>query len=375
MSGIRVVMDVTPLTRHRTGVGMYVYHLLKYLIAEDAGAQYAGLAVTRRPMALGELADRLAVRHVRVPTRAMYWTWNRLGRPYADMLAGGGDIFHATNFFVPPTRRARRVVTIHDLSFLVVPEYTSPRIVRPFSRHIGRFVSESDAVMVYSESTRRDLIDRLDADGTRIHVAPIAADEQFRPDTSGASRAVVRQGYGILGPYVLFVGAIEPRKNIETLLEGFAAVRADVPHTLVIAGPKAWGYDSVYETYTRLGLCDRVRFLDYVPDADLPALYQAADLFVLVSHYEGFGLPPLEAMQCGCPVIVADNSSLPEVVGDAGVRVPGTDTEAVADAIHDVLTDKVRRADMSLRGIERAKRFSWTECARRTMKVYRDTAG
>jgi len=373
---MRVVMDVTPLVRGRTGVGTYVYCLLKHLITEDAGTEYAGLAVTRRPLALDELADSVSVRHVAVPTRAMYWLWNHTGRPAADRLAGGCDVFHATNFFVPPTRRARRVVTIHDLSFLTVPQYSSPRIVKPFSRHIRRFVAAADAVMVYSESTRRDLIERLDVDPARIHVAYMAAAERFRPDKRGNSRDVVRENYGIQEPYILFVGAIEPRKNIESLLESFAAVSTDVPHTLVIAGPKAWGYDSVRDTYERLRLGDRVRFLDYVrPDEHLPALYQSADLLVLVSHYEGFGLPPLEAMQSGCPVIVADNSSMPEVVGDAGIRVPAADTDAIADAIGKVLTDTELRSRMSRAGIDQARRFSWSDCARRTAQVYRELAG
>jgi glycosyltransferase involved in cell wall biosynthesis len=369
-------MDMTPLVRDRTGVGTYVFCLLKHLLVEDSGIEYAGLAVTRRPLALDELADAVSVRHVAVPTRAMYWLWNHTGRPAADRLAGGCDVFHGTNFYVPPTRRAKRVVTIHDLSFLTVPQYSSPRIVKPFSRHIRRFVAESDAVMVYSESTRRDLIERLDVDPTQIHVAHMAADERYRPDETGDSRGVVRKHYGLEGPYILFVGAVEPRKNIESLLESFAAVSADVPHTLVIAGPKAWGYDSVRATHARLALGDRVRFLEYVrPDEHLPALYQSADLLALVSHYEGFGLPPLEAMQSGCPVIVADNSSMPEVVGEAGIIVPATDTGAIAEAIGRVLTDTELRDYMSRAGIEQAKRFSWTECARRTAQVYRELAG
>ena len=373
---MRVVMDVTPLVRGRTGVGTYVYCLLKHLLVEDTGTEYAGLAVTRRPLALDELADAVSVRHVAVPTRAMYWLWNLTGQPAADRLAGGCDVFHGTNFFVPPTRRAKRVVTIHDLSFLTVPQYSSPRIVKPFSRHIRRFVAEADAVMVYSESTRHDLVERLDVDPARIHVAYMAADKRFQPDESGGSRDVVRKNYGIQEPYILFVGAVEPRKNIESLLESFAAVSTDVPHTLVIAGPKAWGYGSVRDTHTRLRLGDRVRFLAYVrPDEHLPALYQSADLLVLVSHYEGFGLPPLEAMQSGCPVVVADNSSMPEVVGDAGILVPATDTAAIADAIGRVLTDTELRNRMSRAGIEQAKRFSWTECARRTALVYRELAG
>jgi len=371
---MRVAIDATPLVDRRTGVGTYVYYLLKHLVNQDTGTEYAGLACTRRRLALADLAGTVPIRHVHVPTRAMYWIWTYTGRPFADRLAGGCDVFHATNFFVPPTRYARRVVTIHDLSFLIVPEYSSPRIVTPFSRHIERFVAESDAIVACSESTRRDLIERLKVEPGRIHVVPEAADTRFRPCESGANRVTLSETYDILEPYILFVGAIEPRKNIETVIESFASISGDVPHTLVIAGPKAWGYEAVLRTYERVGLGDRVRFLDYVPDEHLPALYQGADLFVFLSHYEGFGLPPLEAMQCGCPVLVADNSSMPEVVGDAGLCVSATDRESASEAMRTVLTDADLRSRMSAAGIEQAKGFSWTECARRTARVYRYVA-
>jgi len=368
-------MDVTPLTVRRTGVGTYVYNLAKHLLAQSGDTEYAGLAVTKRRSELGELAGRMPVRRIPVPTRAMYWIWDRFGVPSADRLSGGCDVFHATNFFVPPTHRAKRVVTIHDLSFLAAPQYSSPRIVKPFSRLIRRFVDVADAIMVYSDSTRRDLIERLDVNETMIHVAPISADERFVPDLAGCARRIISEKYGILGPYVLFVGAVEPRKNLDTLFESFAAIRNDIPHLLVVAGPRAWGYETARATQERLGLGDRVRFMDYVPDDVLPALYQSADLFVLPSHYEGFGIPLLEAMRCGCPVVAADNSSQPEVVGDAGILVPATDVDALAESMLSVLTDETRRADMSRRGLERSATFSWAECARRTAEVYQALAG
>lgn len=364
-------MDVTPIVVRRTGVGTYVYDLAKHLIEDDPGTEYTGLAVTWRTLALGDLEGKMKVRQIHVPTRAMYWSWNHLGMPRADSLMGGCDVYHATNFFVPPTRSAKRVVTVHDLSFLVVPEYSSPRIVKPFASLIRRFVHEADAIMVYCDSTRRDLIEVLDADPERIHIAPISADKRYTPDASGRSRDILRQECDILGPYMLFVGAVEPRKNLETLFESFASICDDVPHTLVVAGPRAWGYDSARAAYERLGVGDRIRFLDYVPDHVLPALYQAADLAVLPSHYEGFGIPLLEAMRCGCPVLAANNSAMPEVVGDAGILVDQKDAGAMAEAIRNVLTDPALRDDMSHRGLDRAAQFSWTECARITADVYK----
>jgi len=181
----------------------------------------------------------------------------------------------------------------------------------------------------------------------------------------------VRRRYGLEGPFLLSVGSLEPGKNRERLLQAFARLQArGLKHTLVVAGQRAWRYEGEAPLARRLGLADSVRFLGHVPQADLPALYSAADLFVFPSLYEGFGLPALEAMACGTPVVASNVSALPEVVGDAALQVSPLDVEALADAIERLLRDDRLRADLRERGLERARQFSWEKAARRTAEVY-----
>ena len=173
-------------------------------------------------------------------------------------------------------------------------------------------------------------------------------------------------------PFILAVGVLQPRKNLARLVEAFAAVARSIPHQLVLVGKEGWAHDELQATIARAGLGSRIVFTGYVPDADLPGFYNAADVFVYPSLYEGFGLPPLEAMQCGTPVIAGDTSSLPEVVGDAGILVDPRDTGKIAAALADLLRDERERARLRELGFERAKRFSWEETARQTVEVYRD---
>jgi glycosyltransferase involved in cell wall biosynthesis len=204
----------------------------------------------------------------------------------------------------------------------------------------------------------------------RLFVIPEAAGPAFHPQDAVAIE-VVRRRYGLEGPFLLSVGSLEPGKNRERLLQAFARLQArGLKHALVVAGQRAWRYEGEAPLARRLGLADSVRFLGHVPQADLPALYSAADLFVFPSLYEGFGLPALEALACGTPVVASNVSALPEVVGDAALQVSPLDVEALADAMERLLRDDRLRSDLRERGLERAAQFSWEKAARQTAEVY-----
>jgi glycosyltransferase involved in cell wall biosynthesis len=233
----------------------------------------------------------------------------------------------------------------------------------------------ADAVIVPSQAVRADVVRILGLPSERVFAIPEAAGPAFRPQDASAIEAV-RRRYGLDGPFVLSVGSLEPGKNRERLLQAFARMRArGLEHMLVVAGQRAWRYEGDEPLAQRLGLAGSVRFLGHVPQADLPALYSAADLFAFPSLYEGFGLPALEAMACGTPVVASNVSAVPEVVGDAALQVSPLDVEALAGAMERVLRDERLRADLRERGLKRAARFSWEETARRTAEVYKWAAG
>jgi glycosyltransferase involved in cell wall biosynthesis len=315
-------------------------------------------------------------RHVPFPTRGVYALWTAFGHPKVDSLLGGVEVYHATNYFLPPTRSARRVLSVHDVAFLAVPDLTSPKITGIFSRSIRRFAHEADAVLTCSESTKSDLVRFLEVEPAKIRVTPYAVDEDFTPMEPEAAAAHLAKAYGIHGPFLLFVSTLEPRKNVPVLLQAFGRLVRELPHQLVLVGAIGWRADAVFETLKRLELSDRVVHVGYVKShAELPAFYCAADAFVFPTLYEGFGFPILEAMRCGCPVITCRNSSVPEVAGEAALYVDAEDVEGIAASVRRTLEDKALREMLVARGREQAQRFSWDRCAEMTLAVYRDLAG
>lgn len=374
---MRVGLDISPLTSARTGVGNYCYYLLKHLLRLESGCEFAGFSSGRSRIELGELAGMLPHRHVPVPTRALYAVWSTLRAPKVDSLLGGVDVFHATNYFVPPTKSARRVVTFHDLAFLVAPELCSPKIRRTFSKGIKRFATEADAIIACSESTKADIIRLLGVDASKVTVAYEAVDEDFAPgEDKEKAAAHLAAHHGVRGPFFLFVGTLEPRKNIPTLLRAFASIASDVPHDLVLVGGIGWNAATIFDTIEELGLSQRVVQLGFLNSHDeLAAFYSAAEAFVFPTLYEGFGLPILEAMKCGCPVITSNISSAPEVAGDAALCHDPRDAGAFAQSMRNVVEDAQLRETLAARGIEQARRFSWESCARTTIDVYTSVAG
>ena len=367
---MRFGVDISPLTAGRTGVGNYVFYLLKNMLSLATEDEFVGFAATLSSLALDGLDARLNVRHVRLPTRALYAVWRRANLLPIETFAGQVDLFHATNYFVPPARKAKRVVTIHDLSFLIVPQYCSPRIVGPFSSGIAKFARESDAIIVYSESVKNDIISRLDVPESKVSVIYLAVDDAF--DQPAEDADWLDEMYQIRRPYILFVGMLEPRKNVPAILRAFDAVRSDVPHRLVIVGARGWMYDEIFQLHDELGLGDRVRFIGFVPGHDkLAAFYRNADLFVYPSFYEGFGLPVLEAMKCGCPVVTSKASSIVEIAEDAALLADADDWRALAEQMMRALSDDSLREELSRKGRERAAAFSWKRAAGQTLEVYR----
>jgi glycosyltransferase involved in cell wall biosynthesis len=377
---VRIGIDCTAAVRQRAGIGRYTRGLIGALA--DLGIKHSFVLMVvgsdgepgesgGRPPEL-EIKDNFSVKELPLPNRFWRVLWHRLGVPFpADLLTGTVDLFHSPDYLLPPLRHGKKVVTVHDLSFLRHPEAAEPSLCAYLCASVPRSVRKADFVLGDSESTRQDVIELLGIDGDRVEVVYPGVGQAFRVIEDQRHLAMVRELYGLGRPFILNVGTLEPRKNLVTLLNAYAALRQHgVEHRLVIAGGRGWLYDGVFQRVKELSLEGDVLFLGYVVEEHLPALYGLSDLLVFPSLYEGFGLPPLEAMACGTPVITSDNSSLPEVVGEAGLMVPAQDQDALAEAMAMVLADSGLRKDLVRKGLSRATQFTWQAAGEKLLAIY-----
>ncbi|UCC62303.1 MAG: glycosyltransferase family 4 protein, partial [Anaerolineae bacterium] len=302
--------------------------------------------------------------------RVVAWSRHR----NVDRALAGVDVFHCSDVILHKPEGVPAVTTVHDLSTLLFPELHLQNTVEMHERKL-RFVREqADCVIAVSEHTRQEVIEYLGVPPERVQVIYEAAAEHFHPIQDVYTIAATTHRYGLEpGSYVLTVGTLEPRKNHTRLVGAFHLLRqqrATQGLKLVLVGRKGWLCDDLFQRIQALGLTDDVIITGAIPDHDLPALMNGALVFIYPSLYEGFGLPLLEAMACGTPVIASNRSSMPEVVGDAGLLVDPEDESALAEALMAILRDKTRRQEMSCRGIEQATRFSWKKAAKQTIRVY-----
>lgn len=270
------------------------------------------------------------------------------------------------------SRRAN-VFTVPDLTFIHFPQHHQEVVKSAWSKFCNRAIQHGDMILTYSEHAKQDIAQTLGVPEERICAAPLAAGPEFVPISD---RDFVRQQLALFGlqdqRYILSVGTLEPRKNQARLVRAFGRLlrlEPSLPHQLVLAGGKGWYYEPIFETVTKEGLQDRVLFLGR--SDPLEVLYNGADLMVYPSLYEGFGLPPLEAMACGTPVIASNRSSLPEVVGDAALTVEPEDEDAICESMRRLLLDDKLKSEMSAKGIERSRQFSWERTASATLEAYR----
>jgi glycosyltransferase involved in cell wall biosynthesis len=374
---MRVGIDFTAGIHQRGGIGRYTRELFRALISldqQDDFVVYYSHPRGQRPERVFPKTKNVAERPFGISDRWLSVLWFRLHMPVPiDMVTGPVDLFHFPNFMLPPVRRARTVVTVHDLSFLLHPECAEEGNRAYLERTVPDSVRRADFVVVDSANTQNDLIVLLDADPARIEVIYPAVDSHFRPIDDEEALSAVRDKYNLHFPFILNQNVIEPRKNIPRLIEAFSRLKRDlgISHRLVIGGGLGWMYESVFQAVEEFNVADSVVFLGYVPDEDLPALYNLADLFVYPSIYEGFGIPCVEAMACGTPVVASNTSSLPEAIGDAGLMVRPTDVDGIAEAIAQVLTNPTLRHDLRRRGLERAQLFTWQASAEKVLGIYR----
>jgi glycosyltransferase involved in cell wall biosynthesis len=372
---MRVGIDATAMPLKRTGAGNYTFNLIRALSRVDSENAYVVFAKTQHVRELGVTTPNFTFVPIDLSLRAARLLWEQARLPM-HVRRYRLDVLHSPHYTMPLFCPCRRVVTFHDATFFLYPELHQ-RVKRVFFRRVIAWSGRhADQLIAVSESTRRDILARCEIAPSRIHTVHIAAS----PDLVPSSPSAIADGthrYGLVaGRYILFVGVLEPRKNVPRLVEAFGRLASTFPDLqLAIAGRRGWMYDTLFSLVRELGLEEHVRFLDYVPDDALAALYGGARAFAYPSRYEGFGIPILEAMQCGAPVVTGNMSSLPEIAGDAALLVDPDDTDALASALRRVVTDDDLARSLRQRGFRRASCFSWNRTAEATLAVYRRALG
>ena len=359
---MRIVFDVTPLSQPRTGIGNYLLGMLRGT-AEASGGQHEIVAFSLvGPRGAGRIKETLTglpieqrIVVIGPPSHTWRTLWSRLGFPNVERLAGKLDVFHFSDWMYPAQRNGLRTTTVYDLSPLHHPEWVAPLTRRMHGRKYENAAKTCDLIFAISEYTAADVAERLSFPRERIPIAYPGVDECYTPEGPKAERAA---------PYVLAVATLEPRKNLSTLVAAHALVRKQRPELeLVIAGaPVQWAEQEL--------VGDGVTALGFVPDEQLPELYRGAGAFAYPSLFEGFGIPVVEAMACGTPVVASAHESLDESCGDAAVRADPTSAEAIAEGIERALSERERLVPL---GLEHAKRFTWRACGEAHLHGFRTT--
>lgn len=375
---LKVVLDAGPAVHQSAGLARYTESLASALWQHcretiDLNLFYNQHSGHRLPSSLASIPAR-AFPLGQYPWRLGVLACQLLRAPLVERRLDAGHIYHATEHLLPWTARPS-VMTVHDLIFERYPQHHT-LANRSFLRvAMPLFVRRAGAIIAVSKHTKQDLLELYGTPAQKVFVVEEGIEEHFRPATEEEIRQV-KERHGIRRPYLLMVGTLEPRKNHQLAFEALARLKAGgFPHCLVVAGGGGWLFDEVQKKVEQLQLAEDVLFAGRVPEEDLPALYSGASCFLMPSLYEGFGIPVLEAMACGAPVVCSKASSLPEVAGPAAIYIEQMTGEGLAQAVRRVLFDPQSTKQMRTQGLHRAARFCWREAATKTADVYAAVAG
>ncbi len=372
---MRVLIDASGVTKKKAGVGVYAKNLIDrltvlpdlqlFVVAQDDDPDF------NYPAHPQVQTIRLASRLLRkTPVRML---WEQAVLPFL-LKKYRIDVLHSLHYSFPLLRgRTKGVVTVHDMTFFSLPEMHLRSKQIYFQFFLRKSATHADAIIVISESARRDYVDRLGSPRGMLSVIHHGKAETFAPCRENSCLHPVLSRYGLPDRYILYIGTIEPRKNLVRLLEAFARVAPEHPDiSLVIAGMKGWMYDDLFHRVLELGMERRVHFPGFIAEEDKPALLCGAEVFAYVSLYEGFGLPVLEALACGIPTVTSNTSSIPEVAGDAALLVDPLSVDQIATALKRLLEDEHLRLQLQTAAVRQAAKFTWPATAKQTLQVYRD---
>ncbi|GAC1485941.1 MAG: glycosyltransferase family 1 protein [Ktedonobacteraceae bacterium] len=372
---MRIALDYTAGIRQGAGIGQYVRSLVNAMLDQDSHNRYT-LITSGRPTHEQPFprAENVCGRSLVIPDRYLTILWYRLHFPLlANYFTGPADIYHGLDFVLPPlSKKTRKVVTVYDLAFLEHPETAVPSLAAYLNKVVPEAVERADVVAAISHTTKQALIKHYHASAEKITVIPCGVGAQFQRVTDPVLVEETRRKFDLQQPFLFSVGTLEPRKNHIGLIRAFYEVQQRHKSSLIlaIAGGKGWMYEETQNVVRELKLEDRVRFLGRISERELITLYSLAEMFAFPSFFEGFGIPPLEAMACGAPVITSNTSSLPEVAGDAALLVDPHDIHALADAIQRLAENEQLREELRQKGYRQAQRYTWSGAAAKMLAVY-----
>lgn len=372
----KIAIDYTPAYQQGAGIGRYVRELINALARLDKQTDYRLFVSGVKPDQLNHhiIGQNFLWKTTPIPSKWLTRIWHRahISLPI-NRFVGDVSLYHATDFVLPPlSRNTKSVLTVHDLSFVRVPESANPKLKRYLDQVVPRSISRATYVLADSQATKDDIIALYGTSSNKIGVLLSGVDERFKP--SEQSLQLLHQKYHFPHkPYVLCVGTVQPRKNYERVITACCQLLDEgLDFSLLIAGGRGWLDEPIYHTIQQLNMSEHVHFLGFVDDDDLPALYTHARCLAFPSLYEGFGLPVLESMACGTPVLTSNVSSLPEVAGKIAITVDPYDLDGIITGLRDLILDSQARDQRILEGLAHVKQFTWERSAQELMKVYQD---
>lgn len=381
-SSPRIGIDVTPAVTQGGGIGRYTRELVRALVKTNSQDEREYVLFSAKQPPELPVPDpvpkgpNITYRQAPLNHKWLYRLWYRLKIPApVQLFTGQLDLFYSPDFVLPPVSgEIPTLLTVHDLSFVHFPDAFTPALVRYLNRVVPRSINQASHILADSQVTKDDLINIWTVPPQKITVLYSGVSQAFRPTIGEERISNVREKYGLGDwPFLISVGTLQPRKNYEMLIQAFKPVAEKSDLRLLIAGGKGWLFDQMLAGVEAQGLGNRVLFLGFVDDSDLPTLYSEATLFLFASLYEGFGLPLLEAMACGVPVITSNVSSLPEVAGEAAVQLPPDSPTLWTSTMLELLEDESWRTELVAAGFRRAQQFTWSKSARQLLTIIERT--
>ena len=381
---MRIGIDISTVLNHGQdiGAGRYVTNLVRNLLKIDKKNTYVftGRYVTDKYLEIingirSTYTDNKIEFKLYKTTQKKLNLWNRLRFPPIELMGFKADLLHCPDYLIPPTLNKIIILTIHDLAFIRFPQFNFDWFTKKYTKEVKRNARLAKIIIADSKSTKDDIIKFFKIDPAKVKVVYLASDSQFKKLANQEKDKKVLKKYGIDKKYILSAGTIEPRKNYPTLIKAFNYIKHnnnDFNYRLVIVGRTGWKSEATYRERELSPYKDDILFIGRVSDKDLVQIYNQAEIFVYPSFFEGFGLPPLEAMSCGLPVIASDSSSLKEVVGDAGILVPPEDYREISRQILYILKNEKIKKKLKEKSLKQAQKFSWEKTARKTLNIYNE---
>ena len=368
---MKIAIDIRALCGTKTGIGKLLENLLAALNKYNAENEITLFFNSLR----GEIPDGIPdnnnfiIKRTRVPNRLLNVGWAYINFPPTEYLLGDKDVYYSPNFQAPPAKKMGRVITIHDLVFYTDPELAMPEAVRHYKYRIKTYAERADIITADSYATASEISKHLGINQNRIRVVYPGA-IPLKEISNEETESILNKFK--LGKYLLFIGCLEPRKNLIRLFKAFEQSKLYKDMTLALAGPRGWRFEVLEAVWNSLKCKDRIRWLNYVSDEELSALYRNAEFFAFPSIAEGFGLPILEAMSAGCPVLTSDRSSMPEVAGNAAYYVDPFEIDSISNGLIKLASDTALRNQISDSGLARFREFSWDKMASELMAIFKE---